>query len=737
MAVMLGLSAQTIYAEQTVLDSVLVQDKIETDIPFTADTISQQSIQLNYPVTADTASLLSNVPGVSINQAGGVSGLPSIRGLADDRLRIKVDGMDLISTCPNHMNPPMSYIAPSNVKTIDVYAGVSPVSLGGDSIGGSIVVESVEPNFSSSSNVETSGQFGTYYRSNNNATGFNMTAEAASSEASIKYTGSLSRADNYKAGDNFKSSLVSGRSGHNIPLDEVASTGYETQDHSLSLAYRSGDNLFDVKLGYQNMPEQLYPNQRMDLLDNEQKLINLKWLKQYQWGELETGIYYETVDHFMDFGPDKRYYYRPMSSGNGAVTSACTAAEIAANTCATGMPMYSESDTLGLTIKANYELSEQDLLKLGFELQQYTLDDYWTASGISMGPGTFENIDNGQRDRYALFAEWEKQQSEKWLTTLGVRFEHVVSDADDVQGYGGAQGNQLVEAPAFNTLDHKKTDNNIDLSLLAQYQHDEELDIAIGFARKVRSPNLYERYTWSSWQMAALMNNFVGDGNGYVGNLNLDPETAYTLSTSVNWHKAGWQIKVTPFYTYVDDYIDAVFYANTMGSEFDVLQYQNQSARLYGIDLSGELKLGGNDWGNWKLSALVNYTNGENRDTGDNLYNIMPLNGKLTLNQKISGWDNSLEWVVVDGKDEVNAVRHEIETAGYGLLNFRGSHKWQTVQIDFGVENIFDRMYYLPTGGAYVAQGSTMWSAGYAAPAWGTAVPGMGRSIYAGLKVNF
>jgi iron complex outermembrane receptor protein len=34
---------------------------------------------------------------VSLYGAGGVSSLPSVHGLADDRLRIQVDGMDLIS----------------------------------------------------------------------------------------------------------------------------------------------------------------------------------------------------------------------------------------------------------------------------------------------------------------------------------------------------------------------------------------------------------------------------------------------------------------------------------------------------------------------------------------------------------------------------------------------------------------------------------------------------------------
>ena len=80
--------------------------------------------------TSDTAGLLGDVPGLSLFGAGGVSSLPTLHGLADDRLRIKVDGMDLISACANHMNPPLSYIDPSNVGSIEVFGGITPVSAG-------------------------------------------------------------------------------------------------------------------------------------------------------------------------------------------------------------------------------------------------------------------------------------------------------------------------------------------------------------------------------------------------------------------------------------------------------------------------------------------------------------------------------------------------------------------------------------------------------------------------------
>ena len=67
------------------------------------------------PFVADTAQLLESQPGLSLYGNGGVSSLPVIHGMADDRVRVKVDGMDLISACANHMNPPLSYIDPSNV----------------------------------------------------------------------------------------------------------------------------------------------------------------------------------------------------------------------------------------------------------------------------------------------------------------------------------------------------------------------------------------------------------------------------------------------------------------------------------------------------------------------------------------------------------------------------------------------------------------------------------------------
>lgn len=91
-------------AEEPAMEPIIVK-AVRPSTPFLSSTaVDAADIASQRAATSDTASLLKNVPGVSLYGAGGVSSLPSIHGLADDRLRIKVDGADLVASCPNHMN---------------------------------------------------------------------------------------------------------------------------------------------------------------------------------------------------------------------------------------------------------------------------------------------------------------------------------------------------------------------------------------------------------------------------------------------------------------------------------------------------------------------------------------------------------------------------------------------------------------------------------------------------------
>lgn len=687
--------------------------------------------------TSDTAALLGNIPGVSLQSGGGVSSLPTIHGLADDRLRIKVDGMDLISACGNHMNPALSYIDPGNVGSINVFAGIAPVSSGGDSIGGTIVVDSVEAEFAGAGQgLLLKGEAGASYRSNGNARRANLAATVAGEALSLSYRGATAKADNYEAGGDFKPAGLAAAGRGWLAGDEVGSTQYKSTNQSLALALRHENHLFEFRYGVQDIPYQGWANQRMDMTGNDSTQLNLRYKGRYEWGALEARVYDEKTRHKMQFGDDKLYWYGPTPATDGIAgpVSGGMAGRAA------GMPMDTQGKNTGATVKADIVLSERDLLRVGGEAQRYRLDDWWDPSGKGMWPNTFWNINGGQRDRLAAFAEWEARWNPAWLTQLGIRHETVDMNTGTVRSY--ADG--AAEATAFNAKDHKKSDSNLDLTALARYEPNRTSTYDFGYAQKTRSPNLYERYTWSTSGMMMRMVNWAGDGNGYVGNLELKPEVAHTLSATADWHDASakrWGFKATPYLTYVDDYVDAALcgsaacIASNATPGFRYLQFVNQSARLHGLDISGFMPLARfAGFGELSLSGLMHYVRGKNRTTGDNLYNQMPLNGKLAVVQKLGGWTNALEVEVVDAKDRVSAVRNEVRTSGYGLMHVRASYEWKQARVDVGVENLFNRFYSHPLGGAYLGQGKTMSATGVP---WGTTVPGMGRSLYAAVNVKF
>ncbi len=257
---------------------------------------------------------------------------------------------------------------------------------------------------------------------------------------------------------------------------------------------------------------------------------------------------------------------------------------------------------------------------------------------------------------------------------------------------------------------------------------------------------------WSTNSMAMDMNGWFGDGNGYVGNLDLKPETAHTLSFTAGWHDSGsikdapareWELKVTPYYTYVVDYIDvdrcvsttpgtactAANASKTTG--FVALQFANHDAEMYGFDVSGRMALlRSGELGRFDLSGVAGYVHARRVDNGDSLYHVMPLNAKLALEHKLGNWSSSVEWQLVDAKSDVEQVRNETQTPGYSLVNLRTSYQWDQVRLDAGVENLFDKQYYSPLGGAYLGDRSN-------GRPWGNPVAGAGRTVFGGITIKF
>jgi iron complex outermembrane receptor protein len=385
------------------------------------------------------------------------------------------------------------------------------------------------------------------------------------------------------------------------------------------------------------------------------------------------------------------------------------------------MPMNDHGVDLGYTVKYEVSLSPRHLLRIGNDLHRFGLNDTWPSvagNAPMMGPNSFLNINNGHRTRIGTYVEVASRWNRKWTTLVGVRNDTVWSDTGPVHGYSAMYA---ADANAFNAENRARTDADFDATALMRFKLDAYADIEAGYARKSRAPSLYERYEWSTNLMASSMIGWFGDGNYYVGNVGLKPEVAHTVSGTLVLHdrsNALWKMKVTPYVTRIHDYIGVNTLTTITKGEaaFAQLRFANHPAIIYGGDLSADAALWRNTgFGTGKLSVVGGWLHGERLDTHTGLYQMMPLNLRVTLDDAIKlrsgcGWSGGAGIYAVDRKSNVDPHRLEQETPGYTLFDLHAAYRRPYLELSAAVDNLLGNQYEMPLGGVnmdrFLASGS-------------------------------
>ncbi|MDD5113779.1 MAG: TonB-dependent receptor, partial [Methylobacter sp.] len=471
--------------ETVVLEELIVTSKFPSVKALNTTEMEADILTSKRAAVSDTAKLLEDTPGVSLYGAGGVSSLPVIHGLNDDRVKIDINGMTLTSACANHMNPPLSYIDRSNIGKITILSGVTPVSMGGDSIGGTISIKTPDPVFAEpGKDILLDGNLSSFYRSNGDAFGGSIAAGIANEHVRLEYTGSHTESMNY----------------NNANGDLVQSSSYENQNHSAALSFKTDDHLVVIRGGQQHMPFQGFPNQRMDLTNNDSVFGNIMHKGTFDWGSLESRFYYEETEHSMDIGDDKHNQF--LSGPTGGTFAPPN----------DRMPMETEGRNLGYKIMAEIPFSDRDTFRVGNEYHNNHLNDFWppvhTSTTIAannndprsafwmMAPENYININNGERERIGFFGEWEAQWNKQWKSLLGLRYDHTNTDTGDVQPYNPNLINTgpantidragaitaLNAANAFNAVDHERNNNTFDVTALMQFTPNDMSQYELGYA---------------------------------------------------------------------------------------------------------------------------------------------------------------------------------------------------------------------------------------------------------------
>jgi len=596
----------------------------------------------------DTASLLKRVPGANVNRNGPLTGIASYRGMFGNRINITIDGANMKEVGPNSMDPPLSHIPAPLTGKLTVHRGIAPVSSGIETFGGSMHAESKKGSFAEGDGIETHGTASMGYGTVDDGHFGVLLGSVADKNHKLYLSGSKEQGRSYKL--------------EGSDDDKQNNTQYDREAFTAGYGYQRDGQEFGINYSNNNTGHTGTPALPMDIVYVRGGLYDANYSVDLGDGyTFKSNIFYQKMRHLMS-----NYLFRTPA---GMDMSNRTKVEAGGIDLAIDMPLFDGVFTFGV----NGDQSNHD-------------------ADSMMGMMETEFFNRVERDRYSVFTEWVGDITEKTVLELGARYAHTRSDAGNVTTQVGTQ---KADAAAFNAADRSRNFNEVDLAAVLRHTLSSQLDVDIGVARKNRAPTYQELYLWTKNKATGGF----ADGSTYIGDLNLDHETAYQFDLGFDWHTTNAYIAPRFFYHYVDDYIQGSATAKAQAAGAGVLQWTNIAAQFYGVDL----EMGYTLTDNWRVDAGLNYVRGErvNAPTDDtDLYRIAPLNGRAQLTYEQAGWMGAIEGVFYADQGDVAGYNEEQKTKGYMLLNLRGKYEpYQGVVIGTGIENVIGTKHYDHLGG--------------------------------------
>ncbi|HKK16103.1 MAG TPA: TonB-dependent receptor, partial [Gammaproteobacteria bacterium] len=568
----------------------------------------------------DSAGLLRHVPGASFNDNGPISGQPQYRGMYGPRMNVRIDNMYVNSGGPNWMDPPLHYMPSSLLESIEVYRGIAPVS-SGSGIGGYIEAKTKSSHFTADKEFSFHGDMSVTGRSVDEGYSVGGLLSLANRNHRLHVLGDRDDGGDLEFGDG-----------------EISATEHERDIYGFGYAYRTGNHEAGFDYRHQDTGNTGTPSLPLDIAFFDTNIFRGDYKGQLGKVKIEAGLSYSDIEHQMD-----NFSLRSPTDFfalNGVAVD----------------PRFvnAGSDSLGYSLKGTMPFGKGDL-KLGFDGK---LDEH-DATVFNPDQASFfvTNFNDATHDEYSFFAETLQKLNERFDLELGVRYTRVETDAGDVDAIvtpgGGIAPPVAMLRDRFNAADRSREDDNVDWVARLDYHASDNLTVELGFARKTRSPYYIERYAWIPLEVNAGL----GDGNNYVGNINLDPEVSHQVELGLDWQFDRFYFSPRGFYRRVDDYIQGVPVTDStiitvggVNGDATPLQFANVDAELYGADANWGIMLSNR----WQLDGVISYVRGKRRDIGDNLYRIAPLNANFSLTHHRATWQATLESVFVARQENIS-----------------------------------------------------------------------------------
>ncbi|WP_417488980.1 TonB-dependent receptor [Maricaulis sp.] len=649
------------------------------------DRLDPATLPLSGP---DAAALIARLPGAAAVGNGVLSSQVQYRGLSGGRINLRIDGQNFESGGPNLMDPPLHYAPIALIERIEVDRSVSPVRSGPGLAGG------VNTVFKQVGFGET-GQWQTRY---------DLTLAGRTADDSRSIGGVVGIAN-----DQFRVQLLgSSESGDDIswPGGTIGGSAHERLVYGAGLGYRTGVHEFSLDLRRQETNATGNPPFAMDIRYFDTDFARIGYRGDWDGVNVSAHLAVADIAHAMN-----NYDLRPAPAMAAMYRESLATARTVSGGGDAAFAALGGSLRLGV----DGEQAEHDLVITNPNNANFVLN---SLSGITM-------------ERTGAFAEWTGEVG-GWQTELGLRADRHRAEAGPASVGTAVPAMPGMLAMAFNATDRRLDDTTLDAVARLWRPVSESATLRLTLARKTRAPGYVERFAWLPTEASGGL----ADGNTYVGNPDLTPETAWIAEAGLDWASGAAYARPTLFYRSVDDFIQGGPYDTTpgvidtpvemvsaMNGDPTPLRFANTDARLYGLDLDFGYRFNTD----WHLDGTASWVRGERRDIDDNLYRIAPPSLRLGLSRDAAHWSATLETVAVAEQSEVSASNSEVETPGFMLVNLYGS--WtvrEGVSLSAGVENLFDQSYRQHLGGYNRNAGSDV--------GLGGRLPGSGRSL--GLRLS-
>ncbi len=629
----------------------------------------------------DAARLMAQVPGGAANSNGPLTGQIQYRGMFGPRINVRVDGLLIHGGGPNWMAPPLHHIPAGLMQELVVERGIASISSGGG-IGGAVTAYWKKPEYNHRDDWLFSGDTEATLSSVDQGSSVSAVIGLSDRVQRFYIVGNKDKGDDYDTG-----------------RDETHTTRYERQVAGLGYGLKLGNHEFDVDFRRLETDDTGTPSLPMDIDWFHTDLWKAGYRTHFKELGIEAMIYGSRVDHGMSNDrlrpvPDFSMLPLPPFLGDDK------------------RRVKAKSDEIGYKLTIDTMIAKGSF-STGIEGKHSEHDA--VVSDPDFAPFFVTNFNDSEVDRLALFGQWSSLIGDRWYVEAGASLAKVKTDTDPVDAFPARLVDMNPSAwpmgtppravwmlrENFNASDHSQSENHLDWLLKIRYQATEQLMVEAGLAQKVRSPLYQERYLWIPLEANAGL----GDGNNYIGDVDLDPERSRQIELGLDWNYNDYNLSPRIFYREVDDYIQGVPVTNPVvvavsskaNGDPTPLQFSNTEARFWGVDMTFGIQFGDR----WRLDGMASYVRGDRDDISDSLFRIAPASLRVELLYEGDQFNARIQQMLVAEQDRLSATNtldpqnpnnSFNPSKRYALTNaFLSWFVSDKMTVTAGAENLFDQ----------------------------------------------